>query len=155
MKILHDTFPREVGSPKRKLIKNRNQFYNFVNLYNKHKTIYYSIYNCDDFHNFDNCTIDKIFFDFDGEQAYELYKTLIPDVIILDMNMPNYDGGYALEKITQDYPDAKIIVVTAFTDYTFEKAKAAAIITKPYDFEPFLDTIKKVVRGEITSPIIK
>ena len=92
---------------------------------------------------------------YDGEQAYELYKTLTPDVIILDMNMPNYDGGYALEKITQDYPDAKIIVVTAFTDYTFEKAKAAAIITKPYDFEPFLDTIKKVVRGEITSPIIK
>lgn len=92
---------------------------------------------------------------YDGEQAYQLYKTLSPDVIILDMNMPNYDGGYALEKITQDYPDAKIIVVTAFTDYTFEKAKAAAIITKPYDFEPFLDTIKKVVRGEITSPIIK
>lgn len=91
----------------------------------------------------------------DGEQAYQLYKTLTPDVIILDMNMPNYDGGYALEKITQDYPNAKIIVVTAFTDYTFEKVKAAAIITKPYDFEPFLDTVKKVARGEITSPIIK
>ncbi len=92
---------------------------------------------------------------YDGEQAYELYKTLIPDVIILDMNMPNYDGGYALEKITQDYPDAKIIVVTAFTDYTFERVKAAAIITKPYDFEPFLDTVKKVAMGKITSPIIK
>jgi DNA-binding NarL/FixJ family response regulator len=91
----------------------------------------------------------------DGEQAYQLYKTLTPDVIILDMNMPNYDGGYALEKITQDYPDAKIIVVTAFTDYTFEKAKASAIITKPYDFEAFLDTVKKVTRNEITSPIIK
>jgi two-component system chemotaxis response regulator CheY len=91
----------------------------------------------------------------DGEQAYQLYKTMIPDIIIIDMNMPNYDGGYALEKIMQDYPDAKIIVVTAFTDYTFEKAKAAAIITKPYDFEPFLDTVKKVAKGEITSPIIK
>ena len=91
----------------------------------------------------------------DGEEAYQLYKTLTPDVIILDMNMPNYDGGYALEKIKQDYPDAKIIVVTAFTDYTFERVKAAAIITKPYDFEPFLDTIKKVARGKITSPIIK
>ena len=92
---------------------------------------------------------------YDGEQAYQLYKTLSPDIIILDMNMPNYDGGYALEKIKQDYPDAKIIVVTAFTDYTFERVKAAAIITKPYDFEPFLDTIKKVARGKITSPIIK
>ncbi len=91
----------------------------------------------------------------DGEQAYQLYKTLAPDIIIIDMNMPNYDGGYALEKITQDFPDAKIIVVTAFTDYTFEKAKAAAVITKPYDFEPFLDIIKKVSMGKIPSPIIK
>jgi len=47
---------------------------------------------------------------FDGEQAYQLYKTLIPDVVILDMNMPNYDGAYALEKIKQDFPEAKIIV---------------------------------------------
>ncbi|HSG74386.1 MAG TPA: response regulator transcription factor [Nitrosopumilaceae archaeon] len=91
----------------------------------------------------------------DGEQAYQLYKKLHPDIVILDMNMPNYDGGYALEKITQDYPDAKVIVVTAFTDYTFEKAKASAIVTKPYDFEPFLDTIKKVAAGKPITPVIK
>lgn len=91
----------------------------------------------------------------DGEEAYQLYKSLSPDVLILDMNMPNYDGGYALEKITQEYPDAKIIVVTAFTDYEFEKAKATAIFTKPYDYEPFLDTIKKVAKGQIASPVPK
>ena len=91
----------------------------------------------------------------DGEQAYQLYKSLKPDVIILDMNMPNYDGGYALEKIKQDYPDAKVIVVTAFTDYTFEKANATAILTKPYEFEVFLDTVKKVAKGEFASPLTK
>jgi len=82
---------------------------------------------------------------FDGEQAYQLYKTLTPDVVILDMNMPNYDGAYALEKIKQDYPNAKIIVVTGFTDYTFEKKQADAIFTKPYDLEPFIDTINRIV----------
>lgn len=92
---------------------------------------------------------------YDGEQAYQLYKTLTPDVLILDMNMPNYDGGYALEKITQDYPDAKIIVVTAYTDYKFEKAKASAIFIKPYEFEPFLDTVKKIALGQTQSAIIK
>lgn len=91
----------------------------------------------------------------DGEEAYQLYQSLLPDVLILDMNMPNYDGGYALEKITQNHPDAKIIVVTAFTDYQFEKAKATAVITKPYDLEPFLDTIKKVAKGRLQSSIIK
>lgn len=99
--------------------------------------------------------IDIVGKGYDGEQAYQLYKSLLPDIVILDMNMPNYDGGYALEKITQDYPDAKIIVVTAFTDYKFEKAKATAIFTKPYDFEPFLDTIKNISEGKTASPIIK
>lgn len=81
---------------------------------------------------------------FDGEQAYQLYKTLLPDVVILDMQMPNYDGAYALEKIKQDYPNAKIIVVTGFTDYTFEKEHADAIFTKPYDLEPFIEMVNKI-----------
>lgn len=99
--------------------------------------------------------IDIIAKGHDGEEAYQLYKSLSPDILILDMNMPNYDGGYALEKITQEFPKAKIIVVTAFTDYKFEKAKATAVFTKPYDFEPFLDTIKKVAKGSFSSPLIK
>lgn len=81
---------------------------------------------------------------FDGEQAYQLYKTLLPDVVILDMQMPNYDGAYALEKIKQNYPTAKIIVVTGFTDYTFEKEHADAIFTKPYDLEPFIEMVNKI-----------
>ena len=64
-------------------------------------------------------------------------------------------GVFLNEKITQDYPDAKIIVVTAFVDHDFDKAKASAIFTKPYDFEPFLETIKKVAKGKIASPEIK
>lgn len=89
---------------------------------------------------------------FDGEQAYQLYKTLTPDIVILDMNMPNYDGAYALEKIKQDYPSAKIVVVTGFTDYTFEKEHADAIFTKPYDLEPFIETLNKIV---LDTPTIK
>jgi YesN/AraC family two-component response regulator len=98
--------------------------------------------------------IDVVGKGYDGEQAYQLYKTLSPDIVILDMNMPNYDGAYALEKITQDFPEAKIIVVTAFTDYKFDKTKASAVFTKPYDFEPFIDTIKKVALNQRTPKII-
>jgi DNA-binding NarL/FixJ family response regulator len=90
---------------------------------------------------------------FDGEQAYQLYKTLLPEIVILDMQMPNYDGAYALEKIKQDFPEAKVIVVTAFTDYKFEKAKADAIIYKPYDLEPFIDTIEKI--ASLKAPLAK
>ena len=90
---------------------------------------------------------------FDGEQAYQLYKTLLPDVVILDMNMPNYDGAYALEKIKQDFPEAKVIVLTAFTDYKFENAKADEIIFKPYDLEPFIETIEKI--ASLKAPLVK
>ena len=89
----------------------------------------------------------------DGEQAYQLYKTLHPDVVLLDMNMPNYDGAYALEKIRQDFPKAKVIVVTAFSDYKFEKAQADSIILKPYDLEPFIETIEKI--ASLKTPLVK
>ena len=80
----------------------------------------------------------------DGEQAFQLYKKLKPDVILLDMKMPNFDGGYAIEKIKVEDPNAKIIVVTAFTDYDFDKNEVSAIFYKPYEFEELLDAIKEL-----------
>lgn len=35
----------------------------------------------------------------DGKEAFELYQNLKPDVVILDMKMPQYDGKYAIDKI--------------------------------------------------------
>src|SRR3989337_937276 len=64
-----------------------------------------------------------------------------------------FDGAYALEKIKQDYPDAKIVVVTGFTNYMFEKEQADAIFTKPYDLEPFIDTVNKIALA--TPTIVK
>jgi len=84
----------------------------------------------------------------DGEEAFQLYEKLKPDVVLLDMKMPNYDGAYALEKIKGKYPDAKVVVVTAFTDYKFDNEQADAIIYKPYELKPFIQTIKNVASEE-------
>ena len=73
----------------------------------------------------------------DGKEGFELYKKLKPDVIFLDVIMPNYDGFYTLKKIRETDPDAKIIMVTAdFSPTTKKKLKelkATDIIYKPYD----------------------
>src|SRR3970040_563777 len=73
----------------------------------------------------------------DGKEGFELYKKLKPDVIFLDVIMPNYDGFYTLKKIREIDADAKIIVVTAdFSPTTKKKLKelkAPDIIYKPYD----------------------
>jgi len=73
----------------------------------------------------------------DGKEGFELYKKLKPDVVFLDVIMPNYDGFYTLKKIREIDADAKIIMVTAdFSPTTKKKLKelkATDIIYKPYD----------------------
>jgi DNA-binding response OmpR family regulator len=73
----------------------------------------------------------------DGKEGFELYKKLKPDVIFLDVIMPNYDGFYTLKKIREIDADAKIIMVTAdFSPSTKKKLKelkANDVIYKPYD----------------------
>jgi len=57
---------------------------------------------------------------YDGEEASVLYFTHKPDVLLLDLKMPNYDGHYAIEKIKQKDPNAKIIVISAYLDKHFQ-----------------------------------
>ena len=71
----------------------------------------------------------------DGEQASKLYSQHKPDVILLDLNMPNYDGHYAIEKIIQEDPNAKIIVISAYLDKHFQPNKVSAVFSKPYDVD--------------------
>ena len=46
---------------------------------------------------------------YDGRQAVELYQKLRPALVILDVYMPKYDGVYALEKIREINPSAKVM----------------------------------------------
>ncbi len=80
----------------------------------------------------------------DGIEAVDLFKKLHPDLVILDMLMPEYDGKYAIDKIKKEDPNAKIIVVTGYYDrYKLEENEVAAIFDKPYDIDKILEAIKK------------
>jgi len=73
----------------------------------------------------------------DGKEGFELWKKLKPDVLFLDVIMPNFDGFYTLRKIRELDAEAKIIMVTADFSPTTKKLlkelKATDIIYKPYD----------------------
>lgn len=73
----------------------------------------------------------------DGKQAFELYQRLRPSFVFLDVQMPDYDGYFALTKIKQFSPSAIVIMVTADTS-TETKQKlillgATDILYKPID----------------------
>ena len=90
-----------------------------------------------------------------GKSAVELYKNCKPDLVLLDVLMPKYDGIYALEKIREFDPNAKVIMVTAdLTADTEEKMtqlNASAVIYKPYEIDRVLETIDKVNKGVFVS----
>jgi two-component system, chemotaxis family, chemotaxis protein CheY len=90
---------------------------------------------------------------YDGKTAVELYKKHNPDVVLLDVMMPDYDGFYGLENIRKINPDAKIIMVTADLTSDTEKKlvdlKASAMIYKPYEIDSVIETIEKVSKDNV------
>ena len=89
-----------------------------------------------------------------GKQAVELYEKIRPDLVLLDVMMPEYDGFYGLEHIKKINPEAKIIMVTADLTYDTEKKlkelNASAVIYKPYEIDSVIETIHKVHNGIVT-----
>jgi len=90
---------------------------------------------------------------YNGKDAVDLYQKLKPDVVFLDVLMPDYDGFYALKKIRQLDHDAKIIMVTAsLTAQTSDELKdlnASAIIYKPYDWSNSRISLHLIASSEI------
>jgi len=80
----------------------------------------------------------------DGKEAFELYQNLKPDIVILDMKMPQYSGKYAIDKIKKEDPNAKIIVVTGYHDYELAEDEVTAIFYKPYEIDEIMTVIKKI-----------
>ena len=88
----------------------------------------------------------------DGFGAVEKARTLKPDVILLDMVMPGKDGLAAIQEIKQENPDAKILVLTSFTDddkvFPAIKAGALGYLLKDSSSEELIQAILLVAQGQ-------
>lgn len=87
-----------------------------------------------------------------GLDAVNLYKRFKPDVVLMDLIMPQYDGFYGLEKIRQYDPNSKVIIFSASLTPEYIKIlremKASAITQKPYDMDLVIKLIGKIINGK-------
>ena len=91
---------------------------------------------------------------YNGAMAIEESKKINPDVILMDLIMPEMDGIEAIGLITEDQPEAKILVLTSFItdDKVFPAIKAGAMGFLLKDSEPqeLIEAIRNVYKGEPT-----
>ena len=82
---------------------------------------------------------------YSGKDAVILYKEYRPDIVFLDVMMPEGSGFYAIKKIRQINADSKIIAVTADTrSYIrekLEKLNITSIVFKPFDMKRIMQII--------------
>ena len=83
-----------------------------------------------------------------GKEAVNLYREKRPDVVLLDLMMPKYDGFYGLEQIRKFDPNSKVIVFTGRSDIKTKKRVkelgALAIISKTDEIEDIIRSIHDV-----------
>ena len=86
-----------------------------------------------------------------GKEAYEKCRVYRPDVVMMDMRMPDYDGAYGIKAIKEAFPEIKVLVLTTFDDEeTIEKALASGAdgyILKEMEDAKVISSVKSVYDG--------
>lgn len=87
----------------------------------------------------------------DAEQAVELAKELTPNIILMDINMPPFNGFEATEQIRKVSPDSKIIGVSMHSQPAYAKKMlqvgARGYVTKNSSKEEMFNAITEVYNG--------
>lgn len=88
----------------------------------------------------------------DGRKALELVGQLRPDVLLADIAMPVQNGLITAERMAEEYPDVRVIIVSMHANEEFVgqavKARAAGYLLKDADATELEFAIRAVVRGE-------
>ena len=89
--------------------------------------------------------IDVVGRGFDGLECSKLFNQLRPDVVLLDLMMPNYDGVYALKKIREIDPKSVVIIMTGgspdLMNEELDLLKPTKFLFKPVDVNVLVETI--------------
>ena len=86
-----------------------------------------------------------------GKEAFEKCRVYQPDVVMMDMRMPDYDGAYGIKAIKEQRPNIKVLVLTTFDDEeTIEKALSSGAdgyILKEMEDAKVVASVKSIYSG--------
>ena len=89
----------------------------------------------------------------DGKAAVKLALQLRPDIILMDVQMPQLNGVEATAAICRSWPEARVIILTTFDrdDYVFQGVRAGAVgyLLKDLPAPKLVETIRRVHAGEV------
>jgi DNA-binding NarL/FixJ family response regulator len=87
-----------------------------------------------------------------GREAIELTKKIQPDLVLMDLSMPEMDGLTATRTLTADLPNVKVVVLTASDDdaslFDAIKAGAQGYLLKNLEADDFFSMLDRASRGE-------
>lgn len=89
----------------------------------------------------------------DGLEALDRVQDVDPDIVLMDMKMPNMNGLESSSQILHLYPDMKIVMMTAYGEMdVVKKALEAGVlrcITKPFDILRLRDLVNELVMDRV------
>lgn len=101
----------------------------------------------------------EVFVAIDGEEAYALFTTQSPDIVITDIKMPKLDGIELAKKIRNDDANIQIIVISAYTevDYMLEAIDLSLMryIVKPITETKLFEALEKFLALQKTAKVIE
>jgi two-component system, NarL family, response regulator NreC len=94
-----------------------------------------------------------------GLQAISLANKMRPDVVLLDLSLPDLNGVEVIHELAASLPSAKVVVLTMHADPTYARpalrAGAAGYLIKGSDIGDLITAIRKAVQGEThLSPVV-
>ncbi|MFJ8266880.1 response regulator [Peribacillus asahii] len=87
----------------------------------------------------------------DGSDAMNLVENYHPDVVIMDINMPNVNGIEATQQLIQQYPETKVIILSIHDDENYVqhalKTGAQGYLLKEMDADALIEAVRVVAGG--------
>ncbi|AJO20181.1 Transcriptional regulatory protein DegU [Bacillus licheniformis] len=87
----------------------------------------------------------------DGDEAARIVEHYHPDVVIMDINMPNVNGVEATKQLVDLYPESKVIILSIHDDENYVthalKTGARGYLLKEMDADTLIEAVKVVAEG--------